>query len=148
MDLNGFDASKLEPAQALLPIPAGEYKGVITTSVEKPTKAQTGSYLELEIQLLEGEYKGRKVYDRLNLNNPNPQAVEIAQRTLKAICQSVGVITPKESSELHDKPLTVTVAVRPATDQYAAQNEVKGYKAAGGGQQEQAQASHTPPWKT
>ena len=152
MNLNGFDANAVEPAESREPIPAGWYKCAITASEEKPTKAMTGSYLQLEVQVIEGEHQGRKVFDRLNLNNPNQTAVEIAQRTLSSICRSVGVMTPRESSELHDKPLMVKVSVKPADGTYDASNEVKEYAAADNVQAAPAAApaasgGSTPPWK-
>lgn len=149
MDLNGFDANAVEPSESREPIPAGWYKVVISASEEKPTKAQTGSYLNLEMQIIDGTQSGRKVYDLLNLNNPNATAVEIAQRTLSSICRAVGVMTPRQSEDLHDKPMMAKVAVKPARDGYDARNEVKEYapcdKAAApvapsGG-------AATPPWK-
>ena len=45
----------------------------------RPTKAGNGSYLQLEIEILEGQYKGRRLWDRLTLNHPNAVAVQIAQ---------------------------------------------------------------------
>ena len=152
MNLNGFDANKVEPSESRDPIPAGWYKCAITASEEKPTKAMTGSYLELEVQVIDGEHQGRKVFDRLNLDNPNQTAVEIAQRTLSSICRSVGMMTPRESSELHDKPLMVKVAVKPADGAYSASNEVKEYQAADNVQAAPAVAPaasgiSTPPWK-
>jgi hypothetical protein len=77
---------------------------VITDTEEKPTKSQTGSYLQLMIEVIEGQYAGRKVFDRLNLKNPNSVAVEIAQRSLSSICRAIGVTNPKDSSDLCDKP--------------------------------------------
>jgi hypothetical protein len=41
MDLNGFDASEIEPAATYEPLPADWYKAVITTTEEKPTKGHT-----------------------------------------------------------------------------------------------------------
>ena len=157
MNLNGFDANTVDPQESLEPIPAGWYKCAITASEEKPTKAMTGSYLQLEIQVIEGEYQGRKVFDRLNLNNPNQTAVEIAQRTLSSICRAVGVMMPRESSELHDKPLMVQVSVKPADGTYNASNEVEEYATIDGGQVNSAPpaafatsapaAVNQPPWK-
>jgi hypothetical protein len=149
MDLNGFNAAEVEPNEPRDPLPAGWYKCVITESEEKPTKAQTGSYLQMTLEVIEGDHQGRKVFERLNLNNPNQTAVEIAQRTLSGICRSVGVMTPRNSSDLHDKPLMVKVAVKPASGDYGASNEIKEYAepekkaaapASGGG-------AATPPWK-
>ena len=48
MNLNGFDANTVDPQESRDPIPAGWYKCAITASEEKPTKAMTGSYLQLE----------------------------------------------------------------------------------------------------
>ena len=152
MQFNGFDANQVDPSVVYEPLPAGWYKAVITTSEEKPTKAQTGSYLQLSLEVIEGPMQGRKLTDRLNLNNPNATASEIAYRTLSAICHAVGVMTPRSSQDLHDKPLMVKVKVKPADGQYSASNEVVGYKAPGKTAMQEAapavaSASATPPWK-
>ena len=148
MDLNGFNANEVEPSAPREPLPAGWYKAVITESLEKPTKAQTGSYLQMTIEVIEGDHAGRKTIERLNLNNPNQQAVEIAQRTLSSICRAVGVMTPRTSQDLHDKPLMVKLKVTPPRDGYEAGNEISEYapvekKAAASGEGGGA----TPPWK-
>lgn len=123
MDLNGFDANNVEPNAPREPVPAGWYKAVITSSEEKPTKAQTGSYLQMGIEIIEGDHAGRKVTERLNLNNPNSTAVEIAQRTLSSICRATGVMTPRQSDDLHDKPMMVKVKVKPGDASYGPSNE-------------------------
>lgn len=152
MQFNGFDANQVDPNVAYEPLPAGWYKCVIVGSEEKPTKAQTGSYLQLALEVIEGPMQGRKLTDRLNLNNPNSTASEIAYRTLSAICHAIGVMTPRQSTDLHDKPLMVKVKVKPADGQYSASNEVAGYEAAGkpaaaSPATAPAAASSTPPWK-
>ena len=149
MDLNGFNAAEVEPQQSMEPLPAGWYKCVITESEEKPTKAQTGSYLQMTLEVIEGEHQGRKVFERLNLNNPNQTAVEIAQRTLSAICHAIGVMTPRNSSDLHDKPLMVKLAVKPGDGQYGPSNDIKEYAAPDKSSAPAAtsEGASTPPWK-
>lgn len=154
MDLTGFNAADVEPNSSPDPLPAGWYKCVFTESEEKPTKAQTGSYLQLQAEVIEGEYQGRKLFERLNLNNPNATAVEIAQRTLSSICRATGVMTPRDSSELHDKPIMVKVAVKPGDGQYGPSNDIKDYDAVSGGggaapaaAPAATQSSSVPPWK-
>ena len=73
-DLRGFDANDVEPSADLEPIPAGKYQAVITESEMKPTKAGNGHYLQLAFQIIEGEYRNRFVWARLNLDNPNATA--------------------------------------------------------------------------
>ena len=127
---NGFNAANFEPATKSYDLlPEGWYEALIIDSETKPTKAGTGHYLQLTLEVTEGEHKGRYVWDRLNLDNPNETAVAIAQETLASICHAVGVLEPKETEELHDKPLSVRVAVQPAKGQYNESNVVKGYRA-------------------
>ena len=151
-NLNGFNAAEVEPQSSMEPIPAGWYNVMIVHSEFKATKAGTGEYLQLEMDVLDGENEGRKLWDRLNLNNPNQTAVDIAQRQLSAICRAVGVMTPQDSADLHDKPLQVKVSIRPAGNGYEASNEVKAYDAAQGAgapTQQAAPASNAgkKPWQ-
>ena len=125
-NLQGFDATKVEPGQPMSALPPGDYLVVIQQSEYKDTKDGTGKYLELVLQVVDGVHKGRKLWDRLNLRNRSQQAQEIAQATLSAICHAVGVLQPKDSSELHDKPMVVTVT----TKEYKGNpsNDVRGYR--------------------
>ena len=146
-NLNGFNANNVEPATDFEPIPAGKYLSVITNSEMKPTKTGSGTYLELTFQVLEGQYKNRLLWSRLNLSNPNNLAVQIAQGELSAICRAVGVMQPKDSIELHNLPLVVTVKVKKREDTGDLMNEIKGYtkKEAATGLPQQ-ETSSTPPW--
>ncbi len=126
-NLNGFDANNVEPSDELEPIPAGKYIAVITDSEMKPTKADSGNYLQLTFQIVEGEYANRLLWVRLNLDNPNATAVEIARRELSAICRSVGVLVPTDSADLHNLPCCIHVRVKRRNDTGELQNEIKGY---------------------
>lgn len=133
-DLGGFDATKVEPASEYKPLPAGDYRCVIVSSIKKPTKAGTGYFLELSMEVVDGEHKNRKLTDRLNIWNPNPTAAEIASRTLSSICHATGVMKPNTSEQLHGLPMIVSVAVVPRNDKPDSYtNEIKGYKKAGVG---------------
>jgi len=149
-NLNGFNANEVEPNTPFDPLPAGKYLAAITATEMKPTKAGDGSYLQLEFTILEGEYKERKVWDRLCLNHPNAQTVKIARGNLSALCRAVGVMQPKDSVELHNLPLVITVKVKKREDTGELTNEVKGYakKDSAAGQTQQAPVTdNTPPWK-
>lgn len=146
-----FNAAEVEPAQSYDVLPAGTYIAMITDSDMKPTKSG-GEQLVLTFQIIDGEHEGRKVWGRLNLKNANPKAEEIAMRELSSICRAVGVLTPKQSTDLHEKPMQIKVKVRPADGQYAASNEVNGYEPLTGAAVAQAVASSAPvqnkaPWK-
>jgi hypothetical protein len=154
MRLDGFNAGAIEPAAPRGAIPAGKYKCVIVSSEERPTKAMTGTMLKLQIQVIEGPHQGAMVFDQLNINNPSQTAQEIAQRTLSAICRATGVMMPQDSSDLHNKPLLVTVRMENSKE-YGAQNKVNGYEPCGGAAAAPVAAaavappapSNVPPWK-
>ena len=96
----------------------------------KRNKADTGSYLEMRVQILDEEYTGRLVFERLNLDNPNDTAVKIAQRTLADICEAVGVLEVEDSEELHGIEMLVRVGIQPAKGDWGASNVIKKYMAA------------------
>lgn len=127
-NLAGFDANEVPPQDSFDPFAAGWKVSAITDSEFKETKNGKGHYLQLEWTVLEGEDEGRKAWSNLNLDNPNPTAVEIAQRELSAICRAIGVMAPNDSSELHDRPMLVKWAVKPGKDGYEPRNEPKAYK--------------------
>ena len=139
-DLRGFDANQVEPSSDFEPIPAGKYVAVITETEMKPTKAGTGHYLQLTFQVIEGEYKNRLQWARLNLDNPNATAVQIAQAELSAICRAVGIMAPNDSTELHNLPLVIHVRCKRRDDTGEITNEVKGFS-----QKETPAVPATPP---
>jgi len=147
-NLNGFNAHEVEPSADFEPLPAGKYVAVVTASEMKPTKNGNGSYLELTFQVIEGPHKGRLVWERLNLDNPNPLTVKIARSELSAICRAVGVMEPKDSCELHNLPLVISVKQKTDADGEV-RNEVKGYakRETANGAKPAQNPNPTPPWR-
>ena len=144
--LNGFNAE--DHKDEFQPIPAGRYTAAIIKSETKSTKDGKGSYLKLEIDILDGQYKGRKIFENLNLENANETTVKIAQVTLANICRAVGVLHPKDSSELHHKPMSVRVVIEPEKDGMPAQNRIKGWDAIGPAKAPESVApANAKPWE-
>lgn len=125
-----FNARSVEPNVAPEPVPTGTYPVVI---VETGEKAVTGSdskfYWELVMEIISGEFKGRKIYERLNHKNDNPKTVEIAMATLSSICYVTGVMQIQQSSqELHGKPFQVKVTKNEREDKKGEySNNIRGY---------------------
>src|SRR5262249_60782767 len=78
----------------LKPIPPGWYQAQITETSVQTAQNGNGTYLLAVFEILGSEYKGRRVYQNITLQNVNQQAVEIGQRLLKDIYDSVGVTGP------------------------------------------------------
>lgn len=131
-NLYGFDASQVPEQQEFSAVPAGQYVAIATASQFKPTKNGQGEFLQFDFEVIDGEFKGRKLWARLNLRNKNATAVDIAQRELGAICRAVGIIKPNDSAELHNKPIMLTVDVE-LDDRNRQSNIIKKYEPAGSG---------------
>lgn len=134
-NLGHFDATQIQPGGSYEVVPAGEYRAIVVDSVMENTKSGSGQFLKLSIQIIDGPHSGVVLFDRLNLVNANPKAVEIAQRTLSAICHSVGVLQVQDSAQLHNRPLVIRVSYKEGGEQdgrggvYGPSNEIKQYKA-------------------
>lgn len=131
MKLN-MDFSNDAPLTEFGALPDGEYTAMITAVEQRDTKAGDGSYLNLELTVLEGEFAGRKVWDVLNLWNQSAKAVEIARRTMRSITEAIGT-SPKvtDTDELIDKPLVIKVSLE-KQEGFKDRNRIVAYKSAGG----------------
>ena len=119
-----FDATGIEPTTGYDVLPAGKYRAQIVESEMRVTRNGMGQFLWLMLDILDGEQKGRKIFDQLNLVNPNPTTVEIAQRTLSAICHATGKMHVGDSEELHLIPMTIQVKIRPPKNGYGESNAI------------------------
>ena len=117
-----FDATKIEVENTdFSPLAPGKYDAIISAAAEKSTKAGTGKYLSVEFTVTSVQNEGRRVWLNLNLVNPNPIAVEIAQKDLASLCKAIGVMQVSDESQLVDKALTIKVTVD------GDRNNVKGF---------------------
>lgn len=117
--LNNFDARKIGGDNPLEPVPSGMYTVAIIDSEWKGTKSGIGRYLQLCMEVRAGDYLGRLLWSRLNLDNPNKTIVGLAEKDLASICRAVGVMQVEDTSQLHSRPFMIRVRrlTRPGTDE-------------------------------
>jgi hypothetical protein len=129
-----FDTNSVEKRESNYELlPAGWYTAQVTESEIVKLNSGNGSALKLTIEVLQDGYRGRKVWARLNVQHSNPKAETIAQQQLRELCDSIGVVRMQDTTELHNKPMCVKVKIRKDdSGQYEDQNEVTGFKPAGG----------------
>lgn len=111
-----FDPNAVEPDTGRPdPFPAGRVRFMVMNTDVKPTKSGNGSFLWMELEVQGGANDKRKWWDQITLANPNPQAVEIGQRQLSALCHSVGYLQALQNSDvLHGRTGEADVDVEPA----------------------------------
>ena len=125
MDYAPGNASETESKEYTLATP-GKYKVEIVDSSEE-ISAAGNRYLKLKLSIMEGPHKGTWIWDNLNLYHPTESVQGLARQILGTISKACGIIGPKDTSELHYKPLFALLDVDPESDGYRAKNVVKKY---------------------
>lgn len=111
--LGVIDSREIAERNDFTPVPKDRYQLMITASEMKPTKDGQGQYLALELDIQSGDHTGRKLFERLNLENKNSTAVDIAYRTLGEIIRACKKTTISDSEELHGILMEADVDVDP-----------------------------------
>jgi hypothetical protein len=127
-----FNAEQVEPQQSFDVLPKGKYLAMAIASDLKPTKNGSGQYLQFTFEIVDGQFKGRKIFERLNIQNSNKVAEDIAQRALSSFCRAVGVLNVSDSAQLHNLPVMIDLVIDEGKNGYSDQNRVNGYSAANG----------------
>lgn len=105
-------------------IPAGVYTAIIEESEIVVPKSGQGQMLKLTYQIIDGPFKGQKLFNNLMLQHSSQQAVNIATRTLNAIGLAVGVSQIQDSAQLHKIPMYIEVIIKNSKD-FGEQNGIK-----------------------
>ena len=129
-----FNPGGYQPRTEMDAVPAGKYFCRVEDTERKDTKNGDAQYLQITHTIPEGEYKGRKIFDRLNLwAAPNGQWVRrtdqagtIAGEAMADLLLAVGIGTIRNHEELRGKSLIVKVKVR-KSDEHGDSNEVQKY---------------------
>ncbi|GGC68405.1 DUF669 domain-containing protein [Chelatococcus reniformis] len=125
-----FNPEAVESGGDFSPIPAGEYLAQIVSSEVVTPKSGQGLMLKLRLDIMDGPFERRVIFDQINYQHANPTAQLIGQQRLKAICEAVGHAGPLgDSEDLHYKPMRIRVVIK-RDEAYGDKNEVKGFRPA------------------
>lgn len=130
------------------PLPDGWYAVTVSEADVKQTKAGTGSYIKMRLDVTGPTHQGRVIFSNINLRNPNPKAEEIGQQQLGELMRAIGLPRLEDTDQLIGRSFSVKLVIR-SSEQYGDQNEVKAYKAIGGASTAAAPAAtgaKSPPW--
>lgn len=156
MQLN-FNAQEVQPASAdFEPIPAGWYQAVIEKAEFLPLNNGNGSRISFQARIQGPTHANRVVFGSINYqHNTSPQAQEIGQRQLSALCHSINVMALSNVQQLVGTPFEGRVKVVPAQYhvkgdpssgvQYEAKNEFQGFRAVGAGDKTAAGGAASAP---
>jgi len=123
-----FNATGIPPASAdgSSSLPVGEHPVTITGGEFKAVKDKPNAgMLVLTLTVYDGPNKGASGPWRLNLYSDSPQAVEIAQKQMSALCHVTNTFIVNNVEDLFGKPFLVCVGPQANNPQYTQVNGVK-----------------------
>ena len=122
-----FDARQFEPSAGIEVWPAGKHPVIITASEEKPIKGdKPGFFWQFTLKCIDGPMRDKIAILRVNHKNANQQAMDIAHRTMSAICYVTGVLQFNHPNMLHNIPFIVEAIVQKSDKIDADGNPVRG----------------------
>lgn len=143
-----LNCTELDQFDAQDALPEGEYVAAITTSKVAPSKSDPASeMITLEASIIDGKYKGRKLFLRFNTKNKSKQAQDIGRAQFKQLRTALGRPNPRDTIELHNIPFRVYLKCKQGLQ--GMENVVSKYMPANKGPAPAAQVAaqtSTAPW--
>jgi hypothetical protein len=137
------------------PLPPGWYNATMTGAELKATKNGTGQYVSIRYDITGPTHQGRVVFGNINIRNQSPKAEEIGRQQLGDIMRAIGLAKVGDTDQLIGNSLQIKLDIE-KSEQYGDKNQVKGFKAIGGGAPPKiatasaapsvAPAKAAPPW--
>ena len=113
-------------------IPAGNYVAQVIKSELKQNANGNGNRLSLYFQIIEGELRGRTLYQDITIRNTNETAMKIGREQMAEIAKACNLTKIGDSSEIHNVPMQIRVAIREdKTGQYDPRNEIRKFASHG-----------------
>jgi hypothetical protein len=127
-----FATDNLGDVDSFDPIPDGRYDVVASAVAVKPTKDGTGRMLTVTWTVIDGDYKGRKLFDRLNVVNKSEVAQKIGRAQLGNRLKATGLEGENDMGKIVGRECNLSVRIRAAEGAYQASNEINRADAIGG----------------
>lgn len=108
---SSFNSNEHEEMGDFSALPKGDYTVKITESDYVQNSKKTGHILKITRTVVGGKFDGRKIFSNLNLDNPNPVAVEIANKEFTSTCKACNLVVVEDSEELHNIEHTINLGV-------------------------------------
>ena len=136
------------------PVPPGWYTARIHSAEVKDTKAGNGQYIKIRYDIVGPSHQGRVIFGNLNIRNPNAKAEQIGRQQLGEMMRAIGLAEIQDTDQLIGGTCEIKLDIQAADGDYAARNEVRGWKHSGVGTAPVAEkakpaatAAKSPPWR-
>jgi len=143
-----FSSAAFEaPVSNFDPLPPGEYLAMVTNSEIRDTKAGNGKYITVTMEIIDGKFSGRRIWENFNFINPNKVTVEICEKNMKQLSVACGF--PFEDKDTDSDawtniPFTLVLDIN---SKDPTRNRVKGYQPSGSPSASSEPAASAKPWE-
>jgi hypothetical protein len=134
------------------PVPPGWYSARVHSAEVKDTKAGNGQYIKIRYDIIGPAHQGRVIFGNLNIRNPNSKAEQIGRQQLGELMRAIGLAEIQDTDQLIGGTCEIKLDIQAADGDYAARNEVRGWKHGGAAAPAPAKpaaaaATKSPPWR-
>jgi hypothetical protein len=125
-----FDVDAEQGSPDFAPIPKGKYPATVTDAKAGMLKSGKGQAVNVTVEIADGDYVGRLVWDRIIVAHVSPEAMKFGRRKFKDLADACGITGQiTDLSVLLNKPLLVSVKIEEdESGEYAPKNRVTRYK--------------------
>jgi hypothetical protein len=107
-----FDPQRHAAGAAMELLQDGQYQMSIIDSERRTPRSGDGEYIQLALRVMSGKYEGRVIFHRLHVLTANATTRRIAEAELASICRAAGIDKLRDTTQLHGKPIIVTLGHR------------------------------------
>jgi hypothetical protein len=138
-----FNPNSVAPSErSYTVLPAGWYSVTIDGASVENNKNNPGRHVKLDLTVISVNGRGRKLFPKVNFENPSATSQRIGQEQLRDICAACGIERLTDTDQLLRKQLDIKVKIEPASKGYAESNDVQAYVPYGTKAQAGAPAAH------
>lgn len=132
--IGSTDPNDLPETQDYSPIDPGEYTAETVAAELKETKKGDGHYIKVEWLVTGPDHGGRKVWDNLNIDNPNDKAENIGRERLRAMVEAFELDkVPDDPANLVGYEATIGVVIDEGSGDYGPSNDITYVESSKGG---------------
>ena len=108
------------------PIPEGDYVLKALDAENKETSSG-GEMIKVKFEVVEGDFKGRWIWQNFNTVNKSEKAQNIGRQQLVAWAIAAGKPDVDDTDKLIGRPFTATVVIEPGNAGYKDSNQIRSF---------------------
>jgi len=121
-----IDPNTIAPQDDFSAVPPGTYPVLVESAEIQQNKKGDGHFIKLVLGILDGQQRGRKIFDRIMIQHPDQTCLAIGMKAFGALGRAIGASTLTDTSQLLNQVVAVQVRVKNDST-YGPQNEVQKY---------------------